>query len=75
VISSLKQTIPAARPAEPKPKFTLVATSYYRSRPEQSMALVSEPGSGSRWVKQGTHLGHFVVEKVERGMVVYRDGD
>ena len=39
------------------------------------MALVSEPGSGERWVKQGTHLGQFVVEKVERGTMVYRDGD
>jgi hypothetical protein len=75
VISSLKQAIPAARPAEPTPKFTLVATSCYRSTPEQSMALVAEPGGGSRWVKQGAHLGHFVVEKVERGMIVYRDGD
>jgi len=57
------------------PKFRLVATSYHRSRPKESMALVSEPGSGSRWVKQGVYLGHFVVEKVKRGMMIYRDGD
>ncbi len=72
---SLEQTIPFATPAKLTPKFTLMGTSYYRSRPEESMALVSEPGSGVRWVKQGAHLGHFVVEKVERGMIVYRDGD
>ena len=39
------------------------------------MALVSEPGSGTRWVKQGERLGHFVLEKVERGTIVYRQGD
>lgn len=39
------------------------------------MALVSEPGSGARWVKQGAHLGHFVVESVKRGMILYRDDD
>lgn len=73
--SNLKQTISAVRPVKLTPKFTLIGTSYYRSRPEESMALVSEPGSGAHWVKQGASLGHFVVEKVERGTIVYRDGD
>ena len=72
---SLKETTLAVRPGELKPKFTLVATSYYRSRPEESMALVSEPGKEPCWVKEGMRLGHFVVEKVQRGMIVYRDGD
>jgi len=70
-----KQTIPAAIEAKVTPKFRLVGTSYYRSRPEESMALVSEPGSGTHWVKQGARLGHFVLEKVERGTIVYRQGD
>ncbi len=70
-----KQTVPAAIAAKVTPKFTLIGTSYYRSRPEESMALVSEPGSGTHWVKQGARLGHFVLEKVERGMIVYRQGD
>lgn len=73
--SSLKQTVSAVRPVKLTPKFTLIGTSYYRSRPEESMALVSEPGSEPHWVKQGASLGHFVVEKVERGTIVYRDGD
>lgn len=72
---SLKQTISAIRPAKLTPKSTLLATCYYRSKPEKSMALVSEPGRGSRWVKPGARLGHFVVEKVKRGAIVYRDGD
>ena len=56
-----RQTIPAAIVAKVTPKFMLVGTSYYRSRPEESMALVSEPGSGTHWVKQGARLGHFIL--------------
>jgi hypothetical protein len=70
-----KQTIPATIAAKVTPKFRLIGTSYYHARPEESMALVSEPGSGTRWVKQGERLGHFVLEKVERGTIVYRQGD
>ena len=39
------------------------------------MALVSELGSGYRWVKHGQRLGHFVVESIERGLIMYRNGD
>lgn len=57
------------------PKFTLLATSYYRSMPEESLALVSEPGREPRWIKQGDRLGHFTLAKIERGTIVYQDGD
>jgi len=57
------------------PQFTLLATSYYRAMPEESLALVSEPGREARWIKQGDRLGHFILAKIERGMIVYRDGD
>lgn len=73
--SSSKQTISAVRQARSKPKFRLVATSCYRSKPEKSMALISEPDSGFRWVKQGSYVGHFLVEKIKRGMIIYQDGD
>ncbi len=56
-------------------KFRLLATCYNRSRPEESVALVSEPGRGSHWVEKGELLGHFVVESVERGVIVYKHGD
>jgi hypothetical protein len=26
-------------------------------------------------VKRGARLGHFIVEKIERGLIVYNDGD
>lgn len=70
---TLMQTLSAARAVKSKPKFRLFATCYYRSKPEESMALVSESGSRPRWIKQGTLLGHFVVMKVMRGKIVYRD--
>lgn len=63
------------RPAKSSPKFELHGISYYRSKPEESMALVWEPGSGHRWVKQGAKLGHLVVEQVNRASILYRDGE
>jgi len=57
------------------PKFTLLATSYYRAMPEESLALVSEPGREPRWIKQGDRLGHFILAKIEKGTIVYQDGD
>lgn len=62
------------RPVGTAPKFRLLATSYYCSSPEKSLALVSEPGKGDHWVKKDERLGHFVVESVEKGSIVYRDG-
>ena len=73
--SNSKQNIPVVKLPETTPKFTLLATSYYRARPAESLALVSEPGREPHWVEQGTHLGHFVVEKIEPKMVVYREGE
>ena len=70
--------IPTVRPATPSPKFALHGTCYYPLRPEASLALVCEPGGGGgtfRWVRQGAELGHFVIEKIERGAIVYRDGE
>lgn len=69
------QSISASGASKSTPKFKLLATSHYRSRPEESMALVSEPGSGAHWVKRGAHLGLFVVEKIKRGVIIYRNGD
>jgi hypothetical protein len=40
------------------------------------MALIWQPGSKEgyeQWVKEGSRLGHFVVYKIKRGVVVYRD--
>lgn len=73
--SSTRPTVMAVRSTKSTPKFALAATSYYQSRPEKSMGLVWEPGSGYRWIKQGERLGHFVVEEVGPGLIAYRNGD
>jgi hypothetical protein len=60
----------------PTAKFKVLGTSYYPNQPERSMALIWQPGSQDgyeRWVKEGSRLGHFVVYKIKRGVVVYRD--
>jgi hypothetical protein len=65
---------PAPRPAATTPKFRLLSTSCHHSRPEQSLALVSEPGKGEHWVRKGDSLGHLVVEGIKDGTLIYRDG-
>jgi len=60
----------------PTAKFKLEGTSYYPQQPERSIALIAEPGAAEenpRWVKEGECLGHFVIHKIRRGGVVYRD--
>ncbi len=60
----------------PSAKFALEGTSHYESQPERSIALISEPGSPERnkyWVKEGERLGHFVIQRIRHGVIVYRD--
>jgi hypothetical protein len=75
VASTAKMKTTPVKLPETTAKFTLVATSYYGARPEKSLALVSEPGRENRWVRPGERLGRFVIERIERGAIVYRDGD
>jgi hypothetical protein len=68
---------PIIGPTRLSPKFLLKGTCYYPSQPEKSMALVWEPGGGGnsyQWVKAGTKLGHFLIEEIKRGAIVYRNG-
>lgn len=60
----------------PSAKFKLEGTSYYPNQPDRSIALIAEPGSNEdnqQWFKEGERLGHFVIHKIRRGVVVYRD--
>lgn len=68
-------TPPAYVPPDTTPKFRLLATTYYRSSPEKSLALVSEPGKGDHWIKKNDRLGHFILERVEKDGIFYRDGN
>jgi len=65
---------PVVRPPKPTARFRLLATSYNRSHPDRSFALVSEPGKGAYWIKKHERLGHFVIEGIKKGTLVYRDG-
>jgi len=66
---------PVSRPPNPTPQFRILAISYYRSRPDQSLALVWDAQKGGYWIKKGDRLGHFVIERIEKQAVIYRDGD
>lgn len=75
-ILNLKSTTPPpANPVNLTPKFVLLATCCYRSNPDKSMALVSEPGREERWVKQGARLGRFTIEQIKKGKIVYGNGN
>jgi hypothetical protein len=56
-------------------KFKLVGTSFHSARPEQSWAYIDEPGKGKYWVKQGSTVGHLLIERVNHGSVVVKDSD
>ena len=74
VVKSGAPKPPKVRPPGTSPKFTLIATSLYPANASESMALISEPGQDTRWVKPGTRLGYLVVESILPGAIVYRDG-
>ena len=62
------------KPQRVSAKFKLIGTSCYTSHPELSLALIDEPGKGSRWVRQSSKLGHLIIEQIRDGKVVVRDG-
>jgi hypothetical protein len=71
-------SVPAVRPLAPTIRFKLHGTSCCPNQPERSMALIWEPAGiegTTRWVKEGTRLGHFVVHEIRRGVVVLQDGE
>jgi len=68
---------PPLRPLAPGASFRLRGTTYYPNQPDRSLALVAETGApegAERWVREGSRLGHFVVQEIRRGALVYRDG-
>ena len=66
---------PAPRPLSPTPQYRILAISYYRSSPDKSLAMVWDAKKGGYWIKKGDRLGHFVVERIEKEAIFYRDGD
>ena len=57
------------------PKFKVLGTSYYKGRPESSLAFIDEPGKGLHWVRQGSMVGHLLIQEVKDGIVVIKDNN
>ena len=55
------------------PKFKVIGTSYYKRRPELSLALIDEPGKGLHWVRQSGEIGHLLIEQIKDGLIVVKD--
>jgi hypothetical protein len=73
-VSAVTPAVPVRPPAS-APKFELHGISYYRQKPEQSIALVLEPGGTRRWVHPGDQLGHLTIERIDANSVLCRDGE
>jgi len=69
-----RQALPAIAKPEPSvtPKFKLVATSFYESSPEMSLALIDEPGKGQHWVRQSAVVSHLTIEQIKDGLVIVK---
>ena len=71
-----REPVPAVRPVQATPKFTLRATSYSESRPEKSMALIAEPGDkAAYWVREGRRVGHVTIHEIKPGVIVVQAGN
>jgi len=55
------------------PKFKVIVTSYYKDRPELSIAMIDEPGKGRNWVRQSSKVGHLFIVEIKDGVVVVKD--
>ncbi len=55
------------------PKFKVIGTSYYKGRPDLSIALIDEPGKGLHWVRQSSKVGHLLIEQIKDGLIVVKD--
>jgi hypothetical protein len=56
------------------PKFRLLGTSYYPDDPNQSRALVDEPGKGMHWVSVSDKIGHLTITGIGNQKIGYTDG-
>lgn len=72
VKDSIVAEVPKVAPVNTSPKFKLHGISYRPAKPRESMALVWEPDVGHRWVREGSQLGHVIVECITPDTIEYR---
>ena len=65
---------PAPVPETTTAKFTVVATSYYESRPDMSLVLINQPGAGLRWIREGAEVMHLTIERIKEGAILVKGG-
>jgi hypothetical protein len=73
--ASPRTLVPAISPPTASPSFRLQGTVYCPSRPQTSMALIStgmQPIGDQRWVREGSVVGHFVVQEIRPGVILCR---
>ena len=59
------------KPPRVSPAFRVHATSVYAKYPEKSMALISQPGRESSWVRPGDMLDYLKVVEIRKDAVLY----
>lgn len=78
-LTSEPHTVPAppveVRPPSTTTQFELHGISYHPLRPEESMALIWEPGNGRQWVRRGDRLGHCTIAEIRSASIVYYSGE
>ncbi len=72
---NIARAVLSLAPEKSPAKFELRGISYHRSHPDQSMALIWEPGAGSRWVRQGEQIGHVVIERIDAAAIQCKEGE
>jgi len=72
--SAPKRLTTARAPRPPSTRFELVSTCYSPTSPSLSRALIKEPGTGYRWVRESSVVGHSVIVGIGDGVVEVKDG-
>jgi len=72
-VPARQQPIVAPKPIRAYAKFSLIGTVVHATKPEESLAFISEPGKGLLWVRPGSKVGHVTVEQIADGLIVCRD--
>lgn len=71
-VSPVRKSINIPRPPAVIPQFKLLGTSYCKSNPEMSLALIEVPGKGQRWFKQSSEVGHLRIEEIREGLITLK---
>ena len=68
-------SVSRTRPVQVTAKFELLGTCVSPLDPERSLAFIKEPGKGFRWVRQSQSIGHLLVQEIQDGLILLKDGE